>query len=1010
MATIFADRFLRFDRLARSRTVDLATGRCVTLRLSHIGTVADQQAWAGRSAQALGVSSARTLVDFGLVARDRRFEAFRAWQPRARGDAKAPSTSGQVLCAQVVEWLEEAGASSSGILYLGDAAPREWVERVAREVRLAGFIPVGLALLDERRGTTRELERLLAGRSIVVLEDRPGGGDGAQLCRAFLARAGASARQTSALVNLQRGVRGSPYPLIAHAAEGRMPFGAGRVPALVEGRVIVDSRAMVLLDDGRRFARGGRHAAAERALRAAAAAFERRKDLLHAGDAAVQLGGLLLDRGRAADALGQFDLARDRYQERGAAAPALSASILGGVARTDLGQLERAGAVLRAAYSAAGALQDDEAVATAAVALARNCYWQGRVADAITLLDGNPPGAPARYWSVMSRLRAATGCLNMASECANRAREGLEGCPEPAVEAMVRAAHANVQARLGDIEALHFHVRLGLIAARAAHLPLQALRLRLTLLEGLLDAGLASRARVIGTRWKALERAQLPPLLKQRFDRVMARLSGKDIGAAALGSGLSARETAPAFRPDQFGGVAELFSLCHGFEDEREALDRAATIVRKQAGAVAAGVFGSAGHETMLLGSAGSLTPLIARRCIDLGHPIPAGQSATGTEAAVPIEHLGRIIGAIACRWTVEGPRGAEVMEAFARIAAAACAPIVQILLERHAVPAQGSTRGDGELVGVSAAIQEVRRLILRAANAPFTVLIEGESGSGKELVARAIHRAGCRRERPLCALNCAALTDELVDAELFGHAKGAFTGAVAERLGLFESATGGTVFLDEVGELSARAQAKLLRALQEGEIRRIGENFTRPIDARLVAATNRPLRAEVDAGRFRQDLWYRLDVIRIAVPPLRDRVEDIPLLASGFWRETVERIGSKAVLGQGALSALARYDWPGNVRELQNVLSGLAVAVPARGIVPASAMPAAIAHAMRPTTRETLDMARRRFEQRFVRAELARAAGHRGQTAAALGVSRQGLAKLMQRLQLEDHPTTSTT
>ena len=306
------------------------------------------------------------------------------------------------------------------------------------------------------------------------------------------------------------------------------------------------------------------------------------------------------------------------------------------------------------------------------------------------------------------------------------------------------------------------------------------------------------------------------------------------------------------------------------------------------------------------------------------------------------------------------------------------------------------------DLVGVSPAIQEVRKAITRAANAPFTVLLEGESGSGKELVARAIHRAGCRRERRFCAFNCAAMPEDLVDAELFGHAKGAFTGAAGERLGLFESADGGTVFLDEVGELSARAQAKILRVLQEGEIRRIGENFARPFDARLVAATNRALRAEVDAGRFRQDLLYRLDVIRISVPPLRERIEDIPLLAARFWRQSAEHIGSKAVLGQSAVSALARYDWPGNVRELQNVLMALVVAVPPRGVVGASALPAAIARAPQLSSHESLESARLKFEERFVRAALARAAGHRGQAAAALGLSRQGLAKLMQRLHLD--------
>jgi DNA-binding NtrC family response regulator len=391
----------------------------------------------------------------------------------------------------------------------------------------------------------------------------------------------------------------------------------------------------------------------------------------------------------------------------------------------------------------------------------------------------------------------------------------------------------------------------------------------------------------------------------------------------------------------------------------------------------------------------------MARRCIEVGQPMLPERSAAGVEGAAPVVHLGRIIGAVACRWTLEGPRGSHDAVTFARIAAAACAPLLQIVLERQSVRQQDVPANDHDLIGVSAAIQEVRRSVARAANAPFTVLIEGESGVGKELVARAIHRAGCRRDKAFRALNCAALTEELVDSELFGHAKGAFTGAVSERLGLFESAEGGTVFLDEVGELSARAQAKLLRVLQEGEIRRIGENFTRSIDARLIAATNRSLGSEAHAGRFRQDLLYRLDVIRIAVPPLRDRIEDIPLLAGRFWRDAVDRVGGKAVLGQAALAALARYDWPGNVRELQNVLASLAVSGPPRGVVPASAMPAAIARALKVDARETLDAARRRFEERFVRAALARAAGHRGQTASSLGVSRQGLAKLMQRLRL---------
>jgi two-component system response regulator HydG len=297
--------------------------------------------------------------------------------------------------------------------------------------------------------------------------------------------------------------------------------------------------------------------------------------------------------------------------------------------------------------------------------------------------------------------------------------------------------------------------------------------------------------------------------------------------------------------------------------------------------------------------------------------------------------------------------------------------------------------------------MEQVRHAVLKAAASPFPVLIEGESGSGKELVARAIHAASVRRARKFCALNCAAITDDLVEAELFGHTRGAFTGAVAERVGLFEEAQGGTLFLDEVAELSARVQAKLLRTLQDGEVRRLGESTTRQVDARIVAATNRPLGSEATAGRFRHDLRYRLDVLRITIPPLRERLDDLPALVRYLWAALAERTQSRAVLSAAALSQLGGYDWPGNVRELQNVLASIMVSGPQRGVIGAHGLPAHISRTTAIARRATLAEARRAFEEGYVRAALARAGGRPVIAARELGLSRQGLSKLTARLGL---------
>lgn len=227
-----------------------------------------------------------------------------------------------------------------------------------------------------------------------------------------------------------------------------------------------------------------------------------------------------------------------------------------------------------------------------------------------------------------------------------------------------------------------------------------------------------------------------------------------------------------------------------------------------------------------------------------------------------------------------------------------------------------------GELIGQSAALEAVTRQIDLVAPTDSAVLILGESGTGKELVAREIHRRSQRSSRPLIKVNCAAVPRELYESEFFGHAKGAFTGALRDRVGRFELADGGTLFLDEVGEIPLELQAKLLRVLQEGELERVGEERTRRVNVRLVAATNRNLREEADAGRFRQDLYYRLSVFPIETPALRKRKDDIPLLAEHFLEMSTRKVGRpKPAFTLAAVQRLQQYDWPGNVRELQHVI-----------------------------------------------------------------------------------------
>jgi transcriptional regulator with PAS, ATPase and Fis domain len=227
-----------------------------------------------------------------------------------------------------------------------------------------------------------------------------------------------------------------------------------------------------------------------------------------------------------------------------------------------------------------------------------------------------------------------------------------------------------------------------------------------------------------------------------------------------------------------------------------------------------------------------------------------------------------------------------------------------------------------GKVLGRSVKMREIFHFVEKVASKDVTILLAGETGTGKEVLAESIHEESLRRGAPFVTIDCGSIPEQLVESELFGHVKGAFTGASSDRLGAFEEADRGTIFLDEIGELPIEQQAKLLRVLEKKEIKRVGENESRKVDVRIIAATNRNLAEEVEAGRFRKDLYYRLSVVEIRIPPLRERPEDVGLLAEHILTSLAERGGrAKPKLGEDALALLVRHGWPGNVRELRNVL-----------------------------------------------------------------------------------------
>ena len=759
----------------------------------------------------------------------------------------------------------------------------------------------------------------------------------------------------------------------------------------------------------------GRHAPGERGLRQAIGALARRGDWASAAEGSLALGASLLRRGRARDAKATLDTAREycrRMPRPGEDEALIAVATLCGVAWVDLGRLDEAESVLGAAVASAGGARDLRVGATAALALARCRFWRGQYAEADAALAayGDAPlGEPTMVRLCAMRARISVGRLecDRAVAAAAEAVQRAESLNDPALLSEATCAAGFAHLAVGDLPALQHDVSVCVAAAKASRDPLRAFRARLMLAEQFRRAGRRADTLDVMAVLKRLAPASLPPMLRYRLDLVRDLLAATEAptdivarhvataGVPALALFVPREDRASVFRTIVDEAV-EMLRVCQNADEESVTLTAVCEQVQRRLHVAAVAFFGiEKGSYVRLAGKGTRLEHAIAERAATSGVPIAPHQVEERVEAAVPVRYGGAVIGAMAVRWTIGRSPDPSRAVSVLTMAATAAAPIVSSVVGGRLRAVIPSTN---DLLGVSAAMAEVRRTAERAAGAPFAVLIEGESGSGKELVARAVHRGGPRRDRPFCTLNCAALPDDLVESELFGHARGAFTGAVAERVGVFEEAHSGTLLLDEVGELSPRAQAKLLRVIQEGELRRIGENVSRRIDVRVVSATNRDLRREAAAGRFRLDLLYRLDVVRIVVPALRDRREDIPLLVEHFWREATGRFGSRATLSAAAVASLARYEWPGNVRELQNVLAALVVRVGRRGVVPPEALPSPFGESPAGESCR-LEHARRTFEERFVRAALVRTGGRRAQAAAELGITRQGLTKLIIRL-----------
>jgi DNA-binding NtrC family response regulator len=847
------------------------------------------------------------------------------------------------------------------------------VERAAAAARGRGFVPIAADLYLRLRDLLREE---LEHRSLLLIV-RPG--LPAEIGRAALIDAASRSSRPHLLVSFSDADRFMPP--VDRVREARAHYGVDTARRLAPATLSDDVlRHLARARKADEFVNAGRHASADRLLRDVAGALVRRRALVPAAQTLISLGRLMLERGRAADAERLFDEASGHARDGRDEALSLAARIWQAAARTDAAQLTAAESLCRATI-VTGALSSSERMRANAT-LARILLWQGRVdeAAALELSTADGEGSQAFIEATAIRVLVAGGSV---FEAGRRARElltaaGRSGCPLTRVLALF--AHLRVLCMTGDLVAVDERLADLAVAARQARTPLRLARARLLVAHVLRAAGRTTEADASLARLRRMA-AVAPPLLRKAID------GHADVRSA---------------RPKcQVAGVADrgaiaIVTLAQEKEDDREAVRSILQFVAESSHASRVDLCSmDAGPVSAVLSIGSGMPTGLGQRVLEAGITIEIGEGAGG-ELGVPVRLGPRLVAALVARWPADRQRPGHCHDLM-ELAAAIAAPRIDAMraAARHAAT---TATAIPELVGMSEAIADVCRAVARAASAPFAVLIEGESGVGKELVARAIHQLSARRERRFCDLNCAALPDDLLESELFGHARGAFTGAVADRAGLIEEADGGTLFLDEVADLSPRAQAKLLRVLQQQEVRRVGESFSRKVDVRVVSAANRDVHAEAAASRFRSDLLYRLDVIRIRVPALRERPGDIPVLAHHFWTMVAPRVETRAVLTHGLLTALSQYHWPGNVRELQNVMSALAVAAPSRGQVRASLLPHAITGIAVPTSARLAD-ARQQFERRFVEAALARAGGRRTRAARELGLSRQGLLKILDRL-----------